>query len=85
MRIEAEASCDVLVVGGGIAGTQAAVAAAKEGARVTLACAGPTFSGSSFAGSTWGVGLVGPDGADDVDDLARAIRELGQGMADPVL
>lgn len=85
MRIEAEASCDVLVVGGGIAGTQAAVAAAREGARVTLACAGPTFSGSSFAGSTWGVGLVGPDGADDVDDLARAIRELGQGMADPVL
>lgn len=32
MRIEAEASCDVLVVGGGIAGTQAAVAAAREGA-----------------------------------------------------
>lgn len=85
MRIEVEGGCDVLVVGGGIAGTQAAVAAAKAGARVTLASAGPIFSGSSFAGSTWGLGLVGPDGPDDVDDLAQAICDMGSGMADPTL
>ena len=37
--------CDVLVVGAGIAGTQAALAAAQSGARVALASAGSTFFG----------------------------------------
>ena len=39
---------DVLVIGAGIAGTTAALAAAEWGARVALASAGTTFSGSSF-------------------------------------
>ena len=47
--------CDVLVVGAGIAGTQAALAAAQSGARVALASAGSTFSGSSFFAGTWGL------------------------------
>lgn len=76
---------DVLVVGAGIAGTQAALAAAQAGARVALASAGKTFSGSSFFPGTWGLGLIAPDGEDDVDDLACAICEVGRGVADPEL
>ena len=77
--------CDVLVVGAGIAGTQAALAAAQSGARVALASAGSTFSGSSFFAGTWGLGLIAPDGENDVDDLADAICEVGRGVADPAL
>ena len=77
--------CDVLVVGAGIAGTQAALAAAQSGARVALASAGGTFSGSSFFAGTWGLGLIAPDGENDVDDLADAICEIGRGVADPAL
>lgn len=77
--------CDVLVVGAGIAGTQAALAAAQSGARVALASAGGTFSGSSFFAGTWGLGLIAPDGENDVDDLADAICEVGRGVADPAL
>ena len=76
---------DVLVVGAGIAGTTAALAAAEAGARVGLASAGATFSGSSFFAGTWGLGLIGPDGADDADDLVDAICEVGRGVADPEL
>lgn len=77
--------CDVLVVGAGIAGTQAALAAAQTGARVALASAGGTFSGSSFFAGTWGLGLIVPDGKNDVDDLVDAICEVGRGVADPAL
>ncbi len=76
---------DVLVVGAGLAGTMAAAHAARCGARVALASLGRTFSGSSFHGSTWGLGLVGPKGASDRDDLADAIVRVGRGMADPTL
>lgn len=76
---------DVLVVGAGIAGCEAALAAAGRGARVALASAGPTFSGSSFFGGTWGLGLVGPDGEKDEDDLVGAICEVGRGVAVPEL
>ena len=54
---------DVLVVGAGIAGCEAALAAAASGASVGLASAGATFSGSSFFPGTWGLGLVGPTGS----------------------
>lgn len=73
--------CDVLVIGAGIAGCEAALAAAKTGARVSLASAGETFSGSSFFPGTWGLGLVGPDGPADEDDLVRTICEVGRGVA----
>ena len=76
---------DVLDVGAGIAGCEAALAAAASGASVGLASAGATFSGSSFFPGTWGLGLVGPDGEKDEDGLVGAILEVGRGMALPGL
>ena len=77
---------DVLVVGAGIAGCEAALAAARAGARVALASAGPTFSGSSFFPGTWGLGLVGPAGGPSGErDLEDAILAVGRGMALPEL
>lgn len=78
-------SCDVLVVGAGIAGCEAALAAAGSGARVLLASAGQTFSGSSFFPGTWGLGLVGPNGERDEEDFVRTILGVGRGMAVPGL
>ena len=74
---------DVLVVGAGLAGTTAALAAARAGARVALASSGATFSGSSFFGGTWGLGLVGPlsDDSAGEKDLVDAICEVGRGVA----
>ena len=72
---------DVLVVGSGIAGTTAALAAAREGAHVTLSGSGPAFSGSSSFGGTWGLGLVGPRDAGDAADLVDAVCEVGRGVA----
>ena len=76
---------DVLVVGSGIAGCEAALAAAESGARVALASTGETFSGSSFFPGTWGLGLVGPADERDVDDFVSTILEVGRGMALPEL
>ena len=73
---------EVLVVGAGIAGIMAAWSAAHAGARVTLACSGRLFSGSSFYPGTWGLGLVGPEDAADESDLARTICEVGCDAAD---
>lgn len=47
-------SCDVLVVGGGVAGISAAICAARNGANVILA------ERDGCLGGTAGVGLVGP-------------------------
>lgn len=76
---------DVVVIGAGIAGTSAALEAARVGARVALASFGATFSGSSFYGGTWGLGLVGPASEEDADDFVETILEVGRGMADPAL
>lgn len=78
-------SRDVLVVGGGIAGVSAALSAAEQGAHVSLACAGALFGGSSFFPGTWGLGLVGPDGEADIDELVGTICSVGRGMADAEL
>lgn len=85
MRLEGKQDCDVLVLGCGIAGISAAIAAAEEGCSVTLLCEGPVFSGSSFYPGTWGLGLIGPAGEEDEKDLERTICQVGCGMADPVL
>jgi L-aspartate oxidase len=50
--VDVSATSDVVVVGSGIAGTSAAIEAARAGASVALASLGGTFSGSSFFGGT---------------------------------
>lgn len=70
---------DVLVVGAGLAGTQAALTAAQSGAKVAIASASHIFSGLSFSKNTWGLGVVAPRDASDVDDLAQTITDVGQG------
>lgn len=85
MHLTQSGYSDVLILGGGLAGISAAVAAAEDGASVAVACEGPLFSGSSFSSGTWGLGLVGPAGKSDEDDLARTILRVGCGMADPTL
>ena len=83
VRLEQSAPCDVLVLGSGIAGINAALAASEQGSRVTLACKGKLFSGSSFYPGTWGLGLIGPESPEDEGDLADSISRVGCGMARP--
>ena len=66
MELNLASTCDVLVLGSGIAGISAALTAAESGASVILVCKGRLFSGSSFYPGTWGLGLVGP--ADEADE-----------------
>lgn len=83
MRLNRELSCDVIVLGSGIAGISAALEAAQTGCAVILLSKGRLFSGSSFYPGTWGLGLIGPDGEQDEADLAETIQRVGCGMADP--
>lgn len=85
MLIEPSESFDVLIVGSGIAGLSAAVESAKTGCRTAVISSTHIFSGSSFYPGTWGFGLVGPDGEDDIPDLERSIQTVGCGMADASL
>lgn len=85
MRLQADFSCGVLVVGTGLAGIRSAIAAARTGQSVVLCSAGKLFSGSSFYPGTWGLGLIGPDGEGDEEDLIDSILNLGAGMADETL
>lgn len=80
--MDAPNTCDVLVVGSGIAGSSAAIEAARQGAHVMVVSLGPTFSGSSFYGGTWGLGLIGPTDDADADDLERTICGVGGDVAD---
>ena len=82
MRLQAEYTCGVLIVGTGLAGIRAAISAAEEGQSVLLCTAGKLFSGSSFYPGTWGLGLIGPDGVEDEEDLIDSICTLGAGVAD---
>lgn len=85
VHIESESSFDVVVVGGGIAGCCAAIEAARAGASVCLASASGVFSGSSFYPGTWGLGLVGPRDASDIDDMVETILHVGRGAANAAL
>ena len=54
MELNLASTCDVLVLGSGIAGISAALTAAESGASVILVCKGRLFSGSSFyPGEPW--------------------------------
>lgn len=81
----AVSTCDVLVIGSGIAGIVAAIEAGQAGARVAIASKGALFSGSSFFPGTWGLGLVAPEDEADAAELAQTIGHVGCGVADPVL
>jgi FAD dependent oxidoreductase len=71
-------SCDVLVIGGGVAGSSAAVAAARSGARTLLVEKEPYLGGTGYAGMfqyICGLYLNGADFPSDTlnDGLAREI------------
>lgn len=83
MQLNQTKHCDVLVIGSGIAGISAALAAAEEGKNVILTCKGKLFSGSSFYPGTWGLGLIGPANQADEADLMDTIQKVGCKMADP--
>ncbi len=85
MKVECAYQCDVLVIGAGIAGVRAALAAKAQGSAVILAAQGNIFSGSSFYPGTWGLGLIAPDGKADEADLCARILDVGCGMAEPAL
>lgn len=76
---------DVLVIGAGIAGVTAAINAARVGTDCTLVASSSIFSGASFFKGTWGFGLIGPENADDAQNLQDTILRIGSDMADPVL
>lgn len=77
--------CDVCVVGAGLAGVSAAIAAAERGCSVLLLSLGKTLSGSSFFPGSWGLGLIAPKNEADQDSLFAKILEVGCGMAEPAL
>ena len=85
MNLSAYETCDVLVIGAGIAGIQAVHAAASAGCRVGLVSRGAICSGSSFYPGTWGLGLIGPENLADEAELTASILAVGRGMADPKL
>ena len=72
---------DVLVIGSGIAGINAAVNAAEAGSKAAILSKGKLFSGSSFYPGTWGLGLIGPENEEDIPDLEESIKTVGSGMA----
>ena len=78
-------NCDVLVIGSGIAGINAAVNAAESGCKVILLSKGSLFSGSSFYPGTWGLGLIGPEDEDDIPNLEKSIKNIGCGMTNDKL
>lgn len=69
---------DVLVIGAGLAGTQAAYCAAKQGLRVAISTRTHMFSGLSFSNHTWGMRVISPQNENDADDLIEVVRDVGQ-------
>ena len=75
---------DVLVVGTGVAGYRAALAGAREGARVTLLSKGEvTDCNTEYAQG--GVAAAMPGGADSPARHAEDTIRVGQGLCDPAV
>jgi succinate dehydrogenase/fumarate reductase flavoprotein subunit len=71
-------SCDILVVGAGLAGLRAAYDCARAGLSVILAAKGKLCSGSSFYPLTGGLGSQLPlDEADKAQFLAELLDSGG--------
>ncbi|WP_429813182.1 sarcosine oxidase subunit alpha [Ensifer sp. B1-9] len=68
------AHCDVLVIGGGVAGLSAALAAAKAGAKVIICDEQPEMGGALRYES--GTTIDGKDGWDWAQDTARTLAEM---------
>lgn len=73
---------DVLVIGAGLAGTQAAYAAAQLGARVAITSSSHIFSGSSFSRSTYEMNVLKPPRDSEKDELIHTIEAVGQNVTD---
>lgn len=73
---------DVLVIGAGLAGTQAAYAAAQLGARVAITSSSHIFSGSSFSRSTFEMIVLKPPRDSEKDELIHTIEAVGQNVTD---
>jgi L-aspartate oxidase len=73
---------DVLVVGAGVAGLSAALAAGEQGRRVVLVAKGD-LDASNTARAQGGVAAVLGGGDDSVAAHARDTIEVGQGLCDP--
>ena len=69
---------DVVVVGAGLAGMRAALAAEEAGARVALVDRGPIGTGTNSALS--GGGFLGPMDAEQAEEYVRSILALGHGL-----
>lgn len=73
---------DVLVIGAGLAGTQAAYAAAQLGSRVAITSSSHIFSGSSFSRSTYEMNVLKPPRDSEKDELIHTIEAVGQNVTD---
>ena len=73
---------DVLVIGAGLAGTQAAYAAAQLGARVAITSSSHIFSGSSFSRSTYEMNVLKPPRDSEKDEFIHTIEAVGQNVTD---
>lgn len=73
---------DVLVIGAGLAGTQAAYAAAQLGACVAITSSSHIFSGSSFSRSTYEMNVLKPPRDSEKDELIHTIEAVGQNVTD---
>jgi fumarate reductase (CoM/CoB) subunit A len=84
-RIERTFTCDVLVVGAGLAGLRAAYDCAAAGLRVLVAVKGTLCSGASFYPLTEGLGSQLPLDEADKPAYLQEVLETGAGIADPEL